>query len=158
MALWEFPTYVCIYDKIFHSNTKNILQKEGFNPTGKRNGQETWTLFMEESCWTVRTRVQTRKHMMVSIQILRWAAWWPGTFNHSSVRRNKVSLHWKIMYRGGGKYFNGFILVQKLWLHIFAEEQDCSHFIFAVEAFEKLEYSKNFSIRKNHWANKEGIF
>lgn len=51
---------------------------------------------------------------------------------------------------GGGKYFNGFIPVQKLWLHIFAEEQDCSHFIFAVEAFEKLEYSKNFSIRKNH--------
>lgn len=33
--------YVCIYDKMFHSNTKNILQKEGFNPTGKRNGQET---------------------------------------------------------------------------------------------------------------------
>lgn len=42
-------------------------------------------------------------------------------------------------------YFSGFILVQKLWLYIFGEEQDFSHFIFIAEAFEKSGYSKNIS-------------
>lgn len=45
-------------------------------------------------------------------------------------------------------YFGVFILVQRLWLHIFAEEQDFFHFIFVVEALKKFEYSKKFKYQE----------
>lgn len=64
-----------------------------------------------------------------------------------SEKKQGLHAHQKILYLKK-MYYGGFILVQKLWLYISAEEQDFSYFIFVVEAFEKFEYSKKFQYQE----------